>query len=367
MQEAFYYFAELFSMKILYVITLSELGGAQSFVCNLANMEALAGHEVMVVSGGQGEAWENLDSRVHVRILKELQREIGWRDALTVLNLLRVRWNFHPDIVHLNSSKIGMMGRLVFKPSRIVYTVHGFDSMRKTYRKLLFIEKLLKSRASAIVGVCKYDYDALLEEGITQHVSYIHNAVPDTMNSPMETEEELAVSQEMLKLHKQYGKLLMCIARDAKPKRLDMFFDLAKANPQYGFVWIGNKNEYEDKPANVHMLGSLQNASKYLRYVDLSVLISDYEGFPMSILESLSYGVPVVASNVGGVAELLNGKNGLIAENNLEDWSAKINQVLNDACLEDMSKEARKSYEQHFTIEKMVSAYDKIYNQMKNR
>ena len=274
---------------------------------------------------------------------------------------------FFPDIVHLNSSKIGMMGRLVFKPSRIVYTVHGFDSMRKTYRKLLFIEKLLKGRASAIVGVCKYDYDALLEEGITQHVSYIHNAVPDTMNSPMETDEELSVSQEMLKLHKQYGKLLMCIARDAKPKRLDMFFDLAKANPHYGFVWIGNKNEYEDKPANVYMLGSLQNASKYLRYVDLSVLISDYEGFPMSILESLSYGVPVVASNVGGVAELLNGKNGLIAENNLEDWSAKINQALNDACLEDMSKEARKSYEQHFTIEKMVSAYDEIYNQMINR
>jgi glycosyltransferase involved in cell wall biosynthesis len=87
----------------------------------------------------------------------------------------------------------------------------------------------------------------------------------------------------------------------------------------------------------------------------------------MSILESLSYGVPVVASNVGGVAELLNGKNGLIAENNLEDWSAKINQALNDACLEDMSKEARKSYEQHFTIEKMVSAYDEIYNQMINR
>ena len=354
-------------MKILYVITLSELGGAQSFVCNMANMEALAGHEVMVVSGGKGEAWENLDSRVKVRILKELQWEIGWKDALSLLNLLRVRLNFHPDIVHLNSSKIGMMGRLVFKPSRIVYTVHGFDSMRKTYRKLLFIEKLLKGRASAIVGVCKYDYDALLEEGITKHVSYIHNAVPDTVNSPMETDEELAVSQEMLKLHTQYGKLVMCIARDAKPKRLDMFFDLAKANPQYGFVWIGNKNKYENTPANVHLLGSLQNASKYLRYADLSILISDYEGFPMSILESLSYGVPVVASNVGGVAELLNGKNGLIAENNLEDWSAKINQVLNDSCLEDMSREARKSYEQHFTIEKMVSAYDNIYNKMKNK
>jgi glycosyltransferase involved in cell wall biosynthesis len=75
--------------------------------------------------------------------------------------------------------------------------------------------------------------------------------------------------------------------------------------PQYGFVWIGNQEEMNDLPANCHFIGNIPNAGAYCRFADVFCLPSDYEGLPMVILEAMSFGKPVVASDVGGIKEIV--------------------------------------------------------------
>ena len=74
-------------------------------------------------------------------------------------------------------------------------------------RKFLFLERLLKNRAASIVGVCRYDYNALLEEGIKNNVTYIYNGVPDMCSCPFEGEEETETLREIEDI-KKLAKLL---------------------------------------------------------------------------------------------------------------------------------------------------------------
>lgn len=95
-------------MKIFHIITLSTLGGAQSVVVNLANNQVV-NNEIYILSGGDGEAWISLDPRVKIIKIPELKRNINWLDLIVFFKLLFFRLKHKPDIVHLHSSKIGVL------------------------------------------------------------------------------------------------------------------------------------------------------------------------------------------------------------------------------------------------------------------
>ncbi len=217
-------------MRIFHVITLSSVGGAQSVVVNLANRQVLD-NEVYVISSADGEAWKALDPRVRTIGIKQLHREISWRDAFVLLRLIWCRLRLRPDIVHLHSSKIGALGRIAFAPRKTLYTVHGFDSIRVANRKFLGIEKRLQRRCSAIVGVSRYDLDNLRAEGITHNVSFVYNGIADC-GPGAETASPQAAAR-LKELRTRYEKIVMCIARDDAPKRMDLFLDTAARFPQY--------------------------------------------------------------------------------------------------------------------------------------
>ena len=102
-------------MKILQVITKNELGGAQTVVAHLAN-DLCQEHEVIVASGeGDGKFFEMLDPRIESVNVRHLIRRISLKDDLLALfELRRLRKKYNPDIVHLHSTKAGLLGRIVF-------------------------------------------------------------------------------------------------------------------------------------------------------------------------------------------------------------------------------------------------------------
>ena len=102
-------------MKILQIITLCELGGAQSVVVNLAN-KLSEEHEVIVAAGeGDGKMFTLLNSKVKQERLPHLQRAISLKnDLLTILEMRKIYRKYKPDIIHLHSSKAGMLGRVAF-------------------------------------------------------------------------------------------------------------------------------------------------------------------------------------------------------------------------------------------------------------
>lgn len=342
-------------MKILQLITSSELGGAQSVVINIANTLCKE-HEVIVAAGeGDGKIWDMLSDKVTCCKCRHLYKAVSLRhDLLALKELWSLYRKYRPDIIHLHSSKAGMLGRIVFPKRKTVYTVHGFDSIRIAHRKFLPLEKLMQNRCRAIVGVSEYDYQNLRSEGITDNVGYVYNGIyiPD--------------SKELIKpdIFHKYEKTVLSIARVSAPKRHDLFIEVSRKFPQYGFIWIGNQEPIAGLPENCHFLGNIPNAGRYCRFTDLFCLISDYEGLPMSIIEAMSCGCPVIASDVGGIKEMvIDRENGFVLPNDADAFAEKIGLVLSDdAMLKSMGIRSKEIYEKNFTVDQMVKGYLDIYN-----
>ena len=97
------------------------------------------------------------------------------------------------------------------------------------------------------------------------------------------------------------------------------------------------------------------------------MLPSNYEGLPMVIIEAMSFGKPIVASNVGGVSEIVrNGENGYVLDNSPELFAQHIATILEDKELYDRFAETSlQIYNSELTIDKMVSGYMELYKQCK--
>ena len=95
------------------------------------------------------------------------------------------------------------------------------------------------------------------------------------------------------------------------------------------------------------------------------MLPSNYEGLPMVIIEAMSFGKPVVASNVGGVSEIVrNGENGYTLENNAELFAEKIRYILSDEVrYKAFSAKSLEIFDTRLTIENMVNGYLKVYSE----
>lgn len=342
-------------MRILQIITLSELGGAQSVVVNLAN-KLSEQHEVIVAAGeGDGKMFQLLSSDIRCEKIPSLVRRLSpGNEVKAIIDMRRLFKRYKPDIIHLHSSKAGILGRIAFPSKRIVYTVHGFDSIRLAYRKFLPLEKMLQFRSSAIVGVSRYDEKNLHSEGINHNVGCIYNGIY----------EPTTLHEDPFSKLRNYKGIVLCIARLSPPKNHKLFIDLAKRMQEYAFVWIGNQEEPSfDFPENVYFWGNIPNAGAYTQFADLFFLPSNYEGLPIVIIESLSKGTPVIASAVGGIKELLNGCNGWAIENDAEKMYKAISHYFNLTSIERkaMSESARSTYLSMFTVEKMTEGYLKEY------
>lgn len=347
-------------MRIFQVITVSEYGGAQTVVANLVKNLAPE-HELFILYGGNGEAWSKLEKNFTPLKLNDHRKEVSLKDISLLFKLLYYRFKYNPDVIHLHSSKMGVLGRIAFSKKKVVYTVHGFDSIRTAFHKFLTIEKLLKNRAYRIIGVSKYDAVGMQEEGIYKNVEVIYNGAPDHYAEQHERKDYITIELDEIK--QKYKKVIMCISRISKQKKFDLFLDIAKQMPQYAFVWIGNKETVPHLPDNVFCMGEVHSAFSYLSFADIFILPSNYEGLPMSILESLAFGIPVVASAVGGITEVLDNKNGYAVNNDVPSFTEKIEAILTDENKQKaMSEYARQSYLANFTIGEMVDNYKSVFN-----
>lgn len=342
-------------MRILHIITLADSGGAQSVVQHLANF-FVAEHDVAVVSASEGPMWGMLDPKIKKYPLSNLVREISIKRDMKVLwNLRKVYSDFRPDVIHLHSSKIGALGRICLPAKKIIYSVHGFDSIRLVFKKFLLLERFLQFRAAAIVAVSKYDMKNLCDEGITRNLKVIYNGV--SIN-------ECVTPQ--LKFYNN-KKSVVCIARLDPPKRYDLFNSIALRLPEYNFIWIGNKQSPNIAVAsNTYWLGEIEQASQYFKIADLCLLVSDYEGLPMSIIEAMAYGKPIVASNVGGISEIVkNDVNGFSLANEPAEMSEKIDMILkSEELCESFGSASRQIFEDRLQVNSMATNYLELYTKI---
>lgn len=359
--------------RILHIVTLFERGGAQSVVLELARAFAESGNEVGVMAAAGGEAWEELDPRVRRFPSSALAREVSpRRDIQAFLEILKVLREFRPDILHLHSSKAGVLGRAAGAVSRMsdrsIYTIHGFDTILKAHRVYLPLERILSRFCGTVVAVSDYDLSNLRRHGIRNAVC-VANAVRDFREDPEHPDAALVRALESARSGGR--RVVVTLARLAPPKRFDLVARTARIlEPEgYSFFWIGNREPPSGPlPGNLSCLGDLPGARLLLRHADVCLLLSDYEGLPMSVLESLCAGVPVVASDVGGIPEALRDGGGITVLNDPAAAAAAIRRVAETP--EDRVRfgaSARASYEDRYSVAAMAGAYRRIYERPASR
>ena len=279
-------------MKILHIITNTDMGGAQRVVIDLCNMAEKDGHTVAVASMTEGPMWQQLPENTKQYKLPHMVKPIKpLKEIPCYFEIKKTIKDFKPDIIHLHSSKAALLGRLATPKKlkkKIVYTVHGFDTIRVRNRIFLPLEKMLQKQCGAIVPVSEYDYKNLTEENITNNLILIKNAVPDT---PPCNKADLP--KEIIKARKAGKKIIMTIARIALPKRLDIFTKTAELlqNENCAFFWTGapTDNTLDEQlklcqeKGIAYFLGEIENAARLISYCDIFVLFSNYEGLPITI------------------------------------------------------------------------------------
>lgn len=311
--------------KIIYLATLPDWGGAQNYIFRLANF--LRGdYDVIVAHGTTGNKSNfNLSSLcqregIKTRQLKYLGRSINiWKDILAIFEIKKMLEREKPDILHLNSSKAGVLGSLAaslsYHKPRVLYTVHGWvflEPMNALKRKLyIFLEKLASRRRDLILVLGEREKEAALNFKIAAPEKIL--TVPHSNLSSVEFLEK-DKAKEALGLPKT-RKIIGTIANFYPAKGLSYLISAAKEiSGDYFFSIIGDgflKEELVSQIKNSGLSdcfilhGEKPFAAKYLNAFDIFVLPSIKEGMPFAILEAMSAGLPIVATDVGSVPEML--------------------------------------------------------------
>lgn len=366
--------------KILYLVTQSEMGGAQRYIFNLATTLS-SEFEIIVGAGGKGELLQKLEKENIKTINLEFTRSINnpFRWAIELFKLFKIIKKEKPNIIHLNSSKMGVLGAVAAKLAgvkKVIYTVHGFafNEPMPTIMKKFYIWAEKFSSFSKDILICVSDFDK--NEGLkykiapAKKLTTIHNGIDG--NLIFFKKEE---AKRLLGLKVTYN--IGTLANFYPTKDLLTLIEAAaitiKKFPSVNFVIIGEGQErklLEQKikklnlEKNVILVGQKKDAFRYLSAFDIYVCSSTKEGFPLSILEAMLAGLPIISTNVGGIPEMIrSGYNGLLVEpRNPEGLAEKIIGLLVDQeGAKRLAKAAKQTVLNAFNLEKMVAQTKEIY------
>ncbi|HWH07144.1 MAG TPA: glycosyltransferase family 4 protein [Candidatus Paceibacterota bacterium] len=315
--------------RILYAITLAWWGGAQRYVYDLAVAAHEAGHEVCVLTG-HGELAERLTLRgITVRQSGHFKRDIGFvSEFRSFYELMKVIWDFKPNVVHANSSKTGAFAALaarVLGVKRIIFTAHGwaFNENRPQYQKDIFwlahyATVLLSDRVICVSrAICS---GASTMPFAASRLRTIYNGVEE---GTLLTRED---ARGILAPHISFPFWIGTIAELHPNKQLHTlivaFERIADKYPDVTLVIMGEGQERKvleelirslSLESRVRLRGHVENAAAYLPALDIFVLPSRTEALGYVLLEAGLARLPVIASDVGGIPEVIqDNKTGLL-------------------------------------------------------
>ncbi len=364
-------------MKIVQIITRSDnIGGAQTHVMDLAKELQKQGNKVEVIVGGNGVFIDQLINKgVKVHPIPYLIRSLHpLNDLRAVFEIRKLLKDIQPNVVATHSSKAGILGRIAAWSLHIpsVFTAHGwaFTEGVPKFKQIfyLIVEKIAGSFTNKVITVS--DYDRMLSQ---KHrvvplykVNMIHNGVSNIpiSNVTQSTDNPTFIMTARLEKPKNHIFLLQALSK-LKDKRWQVYFigdGRLRLDIEY---WI-KKLELKNK---VHLLGERTDVIQQLQNCDGFILISDWEGLPISILEGMRAGLPIIASDVGGVSELVTDDvNGfLIPKGNKEMLISKLSLLIqNKELRERLGKASRKKYENQFSLPRMIEQTVLIYQEVSN-
>ncbi len=314
--------------KVLYCITKSNWGGAQRYVFDMATAAKEAGFDVIVAYGGEGDLARRLQE-VGIRgvSIPALGRNVSIADLAAYRSLHTLFKNERPDVVHLNSSKVGMLGSIaarVAKVPRIIFTAHGwaFNEDRSWWQKAAI---WLAHYATVLLTHYTIAVSHAVLRG-ARHMPFVAHKIiliPLGISVPnfLSREEARAALAQKAGASADSALWIGLLAELTWNKGLHHLIRAASELKQRGAQFVvyilgeGEERKFletlieeQGLQAEVRLPGFVANGQEYLRAFDIFVLPSHTEALSYALIEAGYAGLPVVASNVGGVPEVVDDK-----------------------------------------------------------
>lgn len=368
-------------MRAIFLITRADtFGGAQIYVRDVAARMQEDGHGVLVVTGRRGTFSDVLK---HLGIPTEKCDTLGnaphpFRDRRARRDLERLCDEYQPDILSAHSTKAGIIGRHAAQMRGIpcVFTTHGWAFNDATPEPLRSIYRLMERRMEPLAGriICVSDSARRmgLDVGMSaRRLVTVHNGTPDRCDRAARVGDKTGpvriASVARLEKPKNPKALLRAVAR-VSDAELDMIGDGPMQPGCEGFAAsLGLARR-------VTFHGRVPDVAGMLARSHIFALITNSEGFPLSTIEAMRAGLPVVVSDVGGAGEAIeDGVSGfLVPRGDVETLRDRLQRLVDDPALRArMGAAARRRYEEHFTFERMyektMAVYEEVIAEHKGR
>ncbi|MDR2399450.1 MAG: glycosyltransferase family 4 protein [Endomicrobium sp.] len=375
-------------IKVCYIITKLELGGAQKVALHVAKNINKDIFDSFIIAGNGGILDGIIAKKIELYSLKDFVREISpLKDLKTLFEIYTVLKRERPNIVHTHSSKAGILGRIAAKLAgvkTIVHTIHGygFNETQNWIVKnfYIFLEKFCALFSDKLIVVTKEDIKKGLHYKIAKEDTFVliragidtkfyKSFVPNPEFKP-----ELGISRDM--------KVVTTIGPFKPQKNLRDFIRAAsivsKRIDNVIFLVVGDGEQRKELEALIEslnlkykilILGWRSDIVEILKASDIFVLTSLWEGLPCTIIESMCCSIPVIANAVDGVKEIVKDRETgfLIEPYDYEKTAENVVYLLNDKhILKDMGLKGFNSISQDYDINTSVKQHENLYLKLNN-
>jgi glycosyltransferase involved in cell wall biosynthesis len=360
--------------KILFAITKGAQGGAQRYVYDLARSLPQDRYEPVVAIGGDGSWLQRVCTAASIRTvtLSEVRRDVSAsKDTASFFALVKLFKKEKPDVVHLNSSKIGALGAIAARIAgvkKIIFTAHGWAYNEKrsvcvravfwlahALTMLLVDQTIANSAATARAAPIKWKLTTI-PLGIGEQKFLARGEARKALS----LESDTIIYGSIAELHKNKG---LDVLIDALPYMEVPATTVIIGGGEKRAALIAKITAKKLKD-RVTLMGHKDDAAQYLTAFDIFVLPSRTESSGYVLLEAGLAGLPIVATNVGGIPEIIedNVTGLLVPSENPRALSDAIQKLISDPALrEKLGSSLKSKVIRDFSLEKMVQETMKIY------
>lgn len=358
-------------MRVVLVITKGELGGAQTHVLELCRALRDRCEFLVLIGGGRQSPLRDALASLNIATesIEPLSNSLSPRAVTASIHqVVQHARSWGADVMHVHSAVAAVVGRIAGRIARIpvVYTVHGFAFKPQfpLVRRVVAYsgERLLASFSKHVICVSPAERELTLRLGVPPaNVSVIANGISDnSLRADPSREPPTLVMVARMAVQKRHDLLLEALRllreRGVNPPRTL----LAGDGP------LGGELREAAKAAElscVDFCGDITNVPDILSRSQLFVLLSRYEGHPISVIEAMRAGLPILASDMPGIRALVtDGVEGLLTSDEPGEIAHALQRLLGDPGLRGrLGAAARRRYELEFSASNMAEQVAAVY------
>ena len=385
-------------MKILHIGNLKS--GIDTYVRNTVAL-ASDKFEFAIVNGADDNSMPYMRHGKQVKTYSiDMYRALNpVKDMKAVMQAIKIIKKEKPDLVHCHSAKGGVIGRFAafFTGTKVAYTAHAFSflSAESAKKKQIFLllEKIAKLNSYLLACSGSERELGIKVVGFKEKKAFAwNNAVPDADKGLTRISQVSQISSQKnetsdLPVPKAGERYITSIGRPSYQKNPLFMVEVAHGihlkHPDIKFYLLGvgfYSPMLEDMKKLIHQYDmddtfyllpwlSHEETLKYVKGSLLYFMTSLYEGLPISVIEAMSLGKAVVASDVLGNKDCVkDGYNGYLLPLKEEVFVEKMNDLIeNDEKRKEMEKNSRSYFESDFFIDNRIKALEDIYTEVYNR